>query len=80
MHRLLFEECDERLRAGWHVDLDDCCDYASGQRKRYLRSEKERALSRNESPTKSPQKSSQRRTLSLPLDLLGGFVIPSRLD
>ena len=38
MHRLTFEECDERLRAGWHVELNDCCDNCSAQRKRYLRS------------------------------------------
>ena len=42
---LTFEECDERMRAGWHVDLDDCCDHASGQRKRYLRAENERLAS-----------------------------------
>ena len=41
---LTFEECDERLRAGWHVDLDDCCDNCSAQRKRYLRSENELRL------------------------------------
>ena len=43
---MTFEECDERMRAGWHVDLDDCCDHASGQRKRYLRAENERLASR----------------------------------
>ena len=32
---LTFEEADERLRAGWHVDFE-LCDHASGQRKRYL--------------------------------------------
>lgn len=31
------EECEERLNAGWFVDLDDCCDYDSAQRKRYIR-------------------------------------------
>ena len=41
---MTFEECDERLSAGWHVPYDDCCDYASGQRKRYIRSENELRL------------------------------------
>ena len=40
-----FEEADERLAAGWHVDQDVCCDYPSGQRKRYLRAENERLAS-----------------------------------
>ena len=40
------EEVDTRIRAGWHVDFDDCYDHASGQRKRYLRAENERLASR----------------------------------
>lgn len=35
------EECEERLAAGWFVGLDDCCDYDSAQRKRYIRLERE---------------------------------------
>jgi len=33
------------LLAASHVDFDDCCDHASGQRKRYLRAENERLAS-----------------------------------
>ena len=39
------EEVETRIRAGWHVDFDDCCDNCSGQRKRYLRAENERLTS-----------------------------------
>jgi hypothetical protein len=42
---LTFEECDERLLAGWHVDFDYCCDRCSARRKRYLRVENERLAS-----------------------------------
>lgn len=52
---LTFEECDERLRAGWHVDFDDCCDNCSAQRKRYLRSENELRLLSREREVEIPQ-------------------------
>jgi len=39
------EEVETRIRAGWHVELDDCCDSCSAQRKRYLRAENERLAS-----------------------------------
>ena len=35
---MTFEECDERLSAGWNVELHDCDEFCSGQRKRYLKS------------------------------------------
>ena len=35
---MTFEECDERLSAGWNVELHDYDEYCSGQRKRYLKS------------------------------------------
>ena len=36
------EEADYRLAAGWHVDLEEADALCSAQRKRYLRSERER--------------------------------------
>lgn len=42
--RLSTEACEERLNAGWFVGLDDCCDYDSAQRKRYIRLERDRLM------------------------------------
>ena len=39
-----FEEADDRLAAGWHVELPEADALASAQRKRYLRLERERLL------------------------------------
>jgi len=36
------EEADDRLAAGWHVELPETDVLASAQRKRYLRLERER--------------------------------------
>ena len=44
-----FEEADNRLAAGWHVELPEADALASAQRKRYLRLERERLLKRLES-------------------------------
>ena len=41
---MTFEEADERLAGGWHVDLPEADVLASAQRKRYLRLERERLL------------------------------------
>ena len=44
---MTFEEADDRLVAGWHVDhdaLEDTDVLCSAQRKRYLRLERERIL------------------------------------
>ena len=39
-----FEEADDRLMAGWHVDLEEADALCSTQRKRYLRLERKRLL------------------------------------
>ena len=39
---MTFEEADNRLVAGWHVQLPEADVLASAQRKRYLRLERER--------------------------------------
>ena len=39
-----FEEADDRLAAGWHVDLPEPGPMCSAQRKRYLRLERERLV------------------------------------
>ena len=41
---MAFEEADERLASGWHVELPEADVLASAQRKRYLRLERERLL------------------------------------
>ena len=41
---MTFEEADNRLAAGWHVELPEADALASAQRKRYLRLERERLL------------------------------------
>ena len=39
---MTLEEADNRLAAGWHVELPEVDALASAQRKRYLRLERER--------------------------------------
>ena len=39
---MTFEEADNRLASGWHVELPETDVLASAQRKRYLRLERER--------------------------------------
>ena len=41
---MTFEEADNRLVAGWHVELPEADVLASAQRKRYLRLDRERLL------------------------------------
>ena len=52
---MTFEEANDRLIAGWHVDhdaLDDTDVLCSAQRKRFLRLERERVLAPpNRAPT-----------------------------
>ena len=42
---MTLEEADNRLAAGWHVELPEVDALASAQRKRYLRLERERLTS-----------------------------------
>jgi len=42
---MTFEEANNRLVAGWHVDLPEPGPMCSAQRKRYLRLERERLKS-----------------------------------
>ena len=48
---MTFEEADNRLAAGWHVELPEVDALASAQRKRYLRLERERLLTSVVIPT-----------------------------
>ena len=48
---MTFEEADDRLVAGWHVELPESDALASAQRKRYLRLERERLLTSVVVPT-----------------------------
>ena len=41
---MTLEEADDRLAAGWHVDLPEAGSMCSAQQKRYLRLERERLL------------------------------------
>ena len=49
-----FEEADNRLVAGWHVELPEADVLASAQRKRYLKLERERLLTSVGIPTNEP--------------------------
>ena len=48
------EEADNRLAAGWHVDLEEADVLCTAQRKRYLRLERERLLPSVVIPTDEP--------------------------
>jgi len=59
---LTFEECEERSSAGWNVDQNDCCDYSSGQRKRYVRAGNERLASLSSSQAHGTGSRASKRT------------------